>query len=204
MCLFLEPRIPQRTHPGRTRTRSLGPGASSSSIALTWLQLLAGQHQSLDQRRGDQLRHCVRAETLSSDEGLGFPETVRLLREQQFLQNGGGFLAADLTEGTLQLLDARQTFEQSSDGVRRDPELFPTFGYLGELVEAEDLFAVAVSMATLIHQLLQLGSNFVVGEGEHGEGEQAADGGGCRDKTAVSREEFLRAAPQNLSCCQRL
>lgn len=71
---------------------------------LTWLQLLVGQCQSLDHCGGNQLCNRVRAETLSSDEGLGFPETFWLLRKQQFLQNGSWFLAADLSEGKLQLL----------------------------------------------------------------------------------------------------
>lgn len=71
---------------------------------LTWLQLLVGQCQSLDNCRGNQLCHRVRTETLSSDESLGFPETFWPLRKQQFLQNGSWFLTADLSEGTLQLL----------------------------------------------------------------------------------------------------
>lgn len=50
---------------------------------LTWLQLLVGQ--TLDHCGGNQLCHRVRAETLSSNEGLGFPETFWLLQKQQFL-----------------------------------------------------------------------------------------------------------------------
>lgn len=52
--------------------------------------------------------------------------------------------------------------------------------YLGELVEAEDLFAVVVAMATLIHQSLELDGDLVVREREHHEGQQAADGGSWR------------------------
>lgn len=36
-------------------------------------------------------------------------------------------------------------------------------GYLGQLVQAEDLLAVDVAMATLIHQLLELHGNLVIG-----------------------------------------
>ena len=50
--------------------------------------------------------------------------------------------------------------------------------YLGELVEAEDLFAVVVAVATLIHQSLELDGDLVVRE--HHEGQQAADGGSWR------------------------
>lgn len=39
--------------------------------------------------------------------------------------------------------------------------------YLGELVEAEDLFTVVVAMATLVHQSVELDSNLVFKEGEH-------------------------------------
>lgn len=55
-----------------------------------------------------------------------------------------------------------------------------TSGYLGELVQAEDLFAVVVAVATLIHQLLELDGDLDVGEGEHHEGHQAADRGSWR------------------------
>lgn len=55
-----------------------------------------------------------------------------------------------------------------------------TSGYLGELVQAENLFAVVVAVTTLIHQLLELDGNLIVGEGEHHEGHQAADRGSWR------------------------
>lgn len=48
-------------------------------------------------------------------------------------------------------------------------------GYLGELVQAEDLLAVDVAMATLIHQLLELHSNLVIGYGKHRKIQQAAN-----------------------------
>lgn len=65
---------------------------------------------------------------------------------------------------------------------RRRSRAGPTARYLGELVEAEDLFAVAAAVATLIHQFLELSGDLVVGEGEHHEGQQAADGGSWRRK----------------------
>ncbi len=83
--------------------------AADCSSVLTRLQLLGGGHQRLDHRRGDELGHSVCRETLSSDEGLGLPDALRLLRQQQLLQHRARFLRTDLTEGTLQLLDAEQT-----------------------------------------------------------------------------------------------
>lgn len=71
---------------------------------LTRLQLLVGGQQSLGYGRRDQLGHKLRTETLSSDKGLGLPEAVWLLQQQQLLQNRTWFLFADLSEGTLQLL----------------------------------------------------------------------------------------------------
>lgn len=47
--------------------------------------------------------------------------------------------------------------------------------YLGELVKTDNLLAVVVAMATLIHQQLELEGNRIVGEGEHHEGQQAAE-----------------------------
>ena len=46
--------------------------------------------------------------------------------------------------------------------------------YLRELVEAQDLFAVVVAMATLIHQSLELDGDLVFGGRGHGE-RQAAE-----------------------------
>lgn len=46
--------------------------------------------------------------------------------------------------------------------------------YLGELVEAEDLFTVVAAVATLIHQVLELDGDLVLGAGEHDERGQAA------------------------------
>lgn len=79
--------------------------ADCSGSDLTGLQLLAGGQQRLDHGGGDQLGHGVCRETLSFDEGLSLPEALRLVRQQQLLQNRARFLPADLTEGALQLLD---------------------------------------------------------------------------------------------------
>lgn len=50
--------------------------------------------------------------------------------------------------------------------------------YLGQLVEAEHSLAVGGTVATLVHQLLQLQGDLVVKWRQHGEGRQAA-GRGC-------------------------
>lgn len=76
--------------------------------------------------------------------------------------------------------------------------------YLGELVEAEDLFAVVVAMATLIHQSLELDGDLVVREGEHHEGQQAAEGGSWR-RWRGRREIFSRCSISSFtvsSSCQ--
>lgn len=68
-----------------------------------------------------------------------------------------------------------------------------TSGYLGELVQAEDLFAVVVAVATLIHQLLELDSDLAVREGEHHEGHQAADRGSWR--RSRGKKKFFSNTP---------
>lgn len=68
--------------------------------------------------------------------------------------------------------------------------------YLGELVQAEDLFAVVGAVATLIHQLLELQGDLVAGERQHRKRRQAADGGSCRRAGDVRTSELAEVRSQ--------
>lgn len=46
--------------------------------------------------------------------------------------------------------------------------------YLGELVETQDLLAVALSVATFVHQYLELSHRLILWRGHHHKGGQAA------------------------------
>lgn len=59
-----------------------------------------------------------------------------------------------------------------------------TVCYLGELVEAEDLFAVVVAMATLLHQPLELDSNLISRKRKHHKRREAAERGSCKRNIA--------------------
>ena len=182
-------------------TLSMTQWISEGESGLTCVSVLHGGQQALQHGGGQHGGQGVWLQALHADEGLGLLVAVRLPGQQHLLQHGQGLLARDLTVQTPKLLDNRDTQNHAElhcctsaevcRNVYRVKPLQTVFlkalgPDLGELVQAEDLLAVALAVMTLVHQPLQLTQHLVLWGGNHHEGGQTGEAGDCRAETDIT------------------